>query len=83
MLKRDTVQSGDICKNCVRELSPDEDKSVYICLKDNCFYGLIANQMYYICDQCYNVNDEVNGHMDKIEFICNKVLSSINTISYV
>ena len=85
-LKEYTVDPGDICRNCCRELSPNHHGSIYICLKDNCFYDRIANQSYFICDECYNTNDGINNgnnNMDQIDFICNKLLSSMNTISYV
>lgn len=85
-LEKYEVDPGDICINCLRELSPDTHEAIYICLVGDCFYYQIANQSYYICEQCYNINDTMsNGdkNMDKVEYICNKVLSSLNIISYV
>ena len=84
-LREYAVDPGDICINCVRELSPNEDKSEYICLNDGCFFDQIANQCYLICAQCYNPSNAIHGNdnMDRVEFICNKIKSSIDTISYV
>lgn len=80
------VDPGDVCRNCIRELIPDIDESIYLCRSGECIYRHIANQMYYICEQCYNENHTMNNNnnsMDKVEFICNKLLSSMTAISYV
>ena len=85
-MQKDEVNPSDICSNCVRRLSPDNDKSLYWCSSTDCIYKHIAQCNYVICEECYNDNETTNNDnnsMDKVEFICNKLLSSINTISYV
>lgn len=76
------VKQGDICRNCVRELSLNANK--YSCLSTNCIYRRISNQPYYICEKCHNGDkamDKGNEALDRIQFICNKISSSLDTIS--
>ena len=74
------------CANCVREISKDNNKSIYACIAADCIYKHNAQQIYVICEECYNSNETTNNdnnNMDEVEFICNKLLSSLNTISCV
>ena len=80
------VSQGNSCRNCWRSISPDHGESRYRCSSSNCVYKRISGQVYYICDQCYHAPNIVNNDdndMNLVEFVCDKVSSSINRISYV
>ena len=77
---------GTVCRNCLKELSSNSSEPIFACAASGCFYIHIANQNYIICQNCYNVENTTtfaSDDMDKTEFTCNKIKSSIDTISYV
>lgn len=76
---------GIICRNCLRE-SKRKPNQMYRCYNKNCIYKKMAGADYWMCKKCYRSYDaeyDNNTTEDQVQFMCNKVLSSLNTISYV
>ena len=84
MLKEHNSESWTgFCANCARQIS-DIGQSMYACVATDCIYKNMVHANYIICQECYNetTSDDSNDS-DNVEFVCSKLLSSINTISYV
>lgn len=75
------------CRNCCRDLSPDNDEAIYTCFEDetNCVYHEIRRGNYFVCRDCYEEEKEETKNewdqADKTQFILKKFVLSISAAS--
>ena len=82
-LKHDAEVPDSRCCNCCKEISPESEEAIYTCFDQNCIYRKLVGGHYYVCQDCYEEDDakkDLNEN-NKMEFILNKFICSINSIS--
>ena len=91
-LEEDDDVIDEECRMCCRQIYKNNDKLIYTCFNDNCFYrGLKGSGWYFICNHCYNDDNDDNDikididyeNEDKLTFIFDKFMHSTKMISYL
>ena len=65
-LEQDDDVTTTICRNCCRDITPTDDKNIYICFADDsdCIYFKCCGAKYLVCSDCYETNNYTDEEME-------------------